>query len=224
MIRLKLVLVMLGGMLAFSGCQEFRVSKGATAEPLPVELNALEQNPIFEDPYLEIGDHWALYPYAVYEYKSDNSQFEPTENSEVNYTYYPIISYEHPYFLEFEEFIEKNIDRNLDNIPDEEFPSIEEFAVLVKTFSFKTYGQIPDDPVEEASIQGLIINRVEGLDAEEKALIQEAFPTIDPENLLILQAGRRPSSGIKSLGMIAGGGGVSLLGLGWLFLPRLKGA
>ena len=65
---------------------------------------------------------------------------------------------------------------------------------------------------EQATIRGVIVNRVESLGGEEKRLLSEKYPGIDFDRCWILQSGRRP----------AGSGGVLIL-LGFAAVAGLVG-
>lgn len=217
--RLKIIATVLGGMLAFFGFQEFRVSRGTSVEPVAVELSTLEEGTAPPNNHIKIGDHVAIYAGSVYEYSQDKSdKGPPRPSSKVTHAYYPIISESHPYFDRLNDLSEKHGGEA--NIPDAEYPTIDDFTVLVKTMEFKTIGAIPDGLTLEESVQGLIVNQIDGLDKEEKKLVRESFPKTDVENVIMIQAGRKPASLGKSLGMLGGGSLLALIGIGSFFLGR----
>jgi len=41
--KLNLAIIVIGGLIAFWGFEEFRISMGSTTEPMAVELSALEK-------------------------------------------------------------------------------------------------------------------------------------------------------------------------------------
>ena len=208
MIRLKLAAIVGGLVLAFFGVQEFRVSMGSSAEPLAVELAAIEGGETPAGNHVLIGEHVADYYGCVYEGEEGSDR--------VNHIYYPIISEDNSFFTELAAGIEKH--GNPNNIPEDEYPEINDFSVLVKSKRFKTTDSIPGGLASEDKVQGLVINLIDSLDAEEKKLIQIDFPTVDLDKVWIIEEGRKPVSMLASLGMIGGGGLLSLLGLGWLAL------
>lgn len=204
MFRVKLALIVIGGFVAFMGFEEFKVSSGASAEPVDVELASLEKGGELPNVHARITKHIAVYAGSVYEYEQGKYESGPPgAGSKVNHCYYPILSAEHPFI---EALANDNPDADLDN-----------FAVIIKTERFATVGSIPDgfDAVE--SIQGLVVNRITSLDSEEQDLVRQSFPNVDLNKLLILEDGRAPASIAKSGGMMAGGGLLSLVGLGLLF-------
>ena len=216
MFRLKIALIVLGGFLVWFGFKEFRVSSGTSSEPEVVDLAAFEKGEQPDNSCIQIQAHSAIYSASVYEYEASSySSNDPGPSAKVNHTYYPIISPSHPFNVRWDELAEKY--GSFDDVPEtEELPDLDTFVVLVKTERFKTVGAIPDNVVDESSVSGLLVNRISGLDNEEKDLVRQNFPTVDPDKLLILEEGRKPSSLFKSLGMLGGGLLLCVLGLGWL--------
>ena len=205
MLRIKLAAVFGGLVLAYFGIQEFRVSHGGSSEPTSTELATIEKGSAPANNHVEIGPHYAIYGGSVYQYtqgKYDHSA--PGSSTKVSYCYYPIISGEHP-------FIQAVMN-------EEEDPQFGDIAVIVKTHRFKTIGQIPEEIVEESSVKGLVVNRIESLDKEERKLLHENFPQVDFEKVLIVEDGRRPASLLKSAGMVGGGALISLIGVALFFL------
>ena len=152
--RLQIGLLLGGLFLAYLGVQEYRVSMGTTSEPTTLELRFVERGqPAPTNNHLVIGEHIADYADCVYEYEERSGR--------VTHTYYPIMSEIHPFFSELNELEAKYGD--LDNAPDEEWPAIDTFKVLIKTERFKTEGSIPDGLQYEDKVQGLLINLVESL-------------------------------------------------------------
>ena len=216
--RLKLIIIVAGGALGYIGYEEYTVSSKTGATPMEVELADLEKSTQLENNFVRIGKHWSLYPATIYEYETDSHVTRnPPSNSKVNHAYYPIISNSHPIFFKIQQLFVRY--GNEANIPDDQWPDINQFTVLVKTNKFKTIGSIPDDWVESDLVQGLVINRIENLDSEEKNLIRQNFPQIDLEQVLIVEQDREPSSRSKSWGMMGGGGILILLGV-FLFFKK----
>jgi len=210
MFRIKIAMIVLGGVLGFFGIQEFRVSSGTSSEPQHVELAQLEKGDIPKNTHLQIGSHYAVYGATIYEY--EQSKYEassgPSPSSKLTMCYYPIISLNHP-------FVEA-----MENDEDFEFGQL---AVLVKTKRFKKFGAIPDVLMtEENAVQGLVINTVDSLDREEEKLLKQRFPRIDVDNVLILQEGRKPTSLFASGGMILGGLALILVGGALFFVPAKR--
>jgi len=215
MFRVKIALVVIGGILCYFGYREFSVSRGATKDPLTVELMNLEKDSETGNSNLAVGEHWAIYPAVVYEYETSSPGEQVSDTSKVNFAYYPIISDKHQFFKKMMVLVAQYGD--VDSIPEKSFPSVDEFTVLVKTKRFGTVGSIPmDDWGEEKGVTGLVINRIKTLKGEERDLIQQSFPKVDLDKVLILEEGRTPTSSAGALGMIAGGALLIAMGILWM--------
>jgi len=149
---------------------------------------------------------------------TSNANEEPSEDTSVSYTYYPIISENHSYFFQIGALLQSF--GAADAIPENLWPEIKQFSVLVKTKRFEQIKDIPMDWKEDASVEGLVINRIESLNSEETDLVRQSFPEIDIEKILILEEGRKPSSKVKSFGMMGGGGVLAVVGVLLLFARR----
>lgn len=218
MFRLKLILIVVGGVLAFMGYEEFVVSQKTSDTAMEIALADIEKNQALDNYFVNVGPHWAVYPGLIYNYEASKyGSDEPKDSSKVNFAYYPIVSNDHPYVVATDALMEKY--GSAEAIPDEAWPAFKQFAVLVKTKRFKTVGQLPEDWGEEAYVEGLVVNVVDPLDTEESNLIRQSFPGIDLQRVLILEQGRTPSSSMQSIGMMAGGGILAILGL-FLMIPR----
>jgi hypothetical protein len=214
MFRLKLAMAIIGGVMVFYGFQEYRVSSGSSSTAESVNLAELEGGTELDNTYIKVGPHLAFYDGSIYVYESSEySNGEPGPSSKVNYTYYPIISLEHSFNVGLDEIAEKYGDNVPENV---KIPDLNTFSILVKTKRFSTIGAIPDYIEKELDIRGLVINRIHSLKSDEKRLINETFPTIDTNKILILEEGRRPSSFVFWGGLILGGLALIVVGLGWL--------
>ncbi|MGB0371144.1 MAG: hypothetical protein ACPGN3_07300 [Opitutales bacterium] len=221
MFRIKLALIIGGGVLAFLGFQEFTVSQTASLPAYEVELSELEESTELPNNYIKVGTHWSVYGGAIYEYElAKGSSDGPNDSSKVNYCYYPVVSNTHPYVVTTDQLFEKF--GGPENVPEAAWPEFKQFSVLVKTKRFDTIGSIPDDWLEAETIEGLVINRIASLDAEEEGLLRQSFPSINLDHVLILEEGRQPSPASTSFGMMGGGSALALLGLVWIVRPKRK--
>jgi len=206
--RVWIAAVVLGGMLAFYGYKEVKVSSGASGKATEMNLAGLEKGEDLANPHIRLDAHWALYPVCIFEYEGVG---QARDHHKVNYTYYPVISPEHPFLVTLAKLEEEYGD--LDKAPEEKLPEIEDFAVLVKTKRFGTVGAIPDDILPAESVQGLVVNRISKLETEECRLLRESFPKINLDKVLLLDSDRRPTSvlgsyGLMLLGLLVVAGGI----------------
>ena len=210
--RFRLVIGMIVGGLAlgYYGQRELRVGWGADSTPAAVELGALEDGAKPSSNYVRIGPHLRMYPECLYEYE-DEHNLGDTPSSKVTKAYYPIISTEHPFLKRLGELGDRH--GGLEKVPDDaNWPEIRNFAVLVKTKKFRRIGDIPDTAEDSESIAGLFVNDIESLGSEELKLLKEGFPGLDFSKVLILEAGRTPTSAGAALGMLAGAAALIVVG------------
>jgi hypothetical protein len=185
------LMMLVGGCLIWYGVLEQQAGGDASAVAVDVDLGDLEAGKALPGNHIKIGLHHCLYNASVFEYEDGSGK--PTSSSELVWLYSPIISDGHPYMKGLRELEKTHGD--LGNVPREaKWPRLENFAVLVKSEAYKTIGEAPKKRKYYESVSGLVINRIESLGDEEKALIRESFPNIDFEKILILEHGREPTS------------------------------
>jgi hypothetical protein len=160
-----------------------------------VDLADLEKGKPLLQNHIQFGPHIAVYLAAVYSCKLNDKD---KKNPPIDYSIYPIISHTNPMLAEWEAALAQK-DGN------DRVPQLTQLAVLIKTDKFKHLQEIPQQAKEEAHITGLVINRIRSLEADEAKLIHEQFPRVDLDRVLLLEEGRRPTTGSTSIGLMAGG-------------------
>ena len=186
-----LILMVIGGCLVYYGFLENRLSGDASPEPVGVSLADLEAGKPLPDAHIRIGLHHRMYAISVYEYEDDGGGLK--SDTPIYWTYYPIISDEHPYAKGVNDLRAKF--GSLDNVPKgTPWPALGEVAIVVKTEVFSTYGEIPRSRKYTEGIEGMVINEIESLGEEEEKLLSEGFPKMDFSKILILEEYRRPVS------------------------------
>ncbi len=190
-LRVLILFILLGAGALAAGYQELRLGKKAQKIASALELSDLEGGAAVSNYHVDIQKHWALYPYLIYVYEKgflDND--EPGDDTKIKYAYYPIISQQHP----FNQALDRLYDQYGADIPEDQVPAFNSFRVLVKTTRFKTLGAVPADWSLESNISGVFVNEIHKLDKDEKALLQENWPQLNIDDVLILEEGRKPSS------------------------------
>ena len=200
--KIAIVAVIIGGCLIWFGIQEYRVGADASTVPVPVELADLEAGKPLPDNHIRIGLNHCMYGSVVFEYESEEGKMKAS--SEVNWTYTPLISDQHPYMQKLRA-LEKRYG-GLNKIPNNaDWPVLGNFVVLLKSEVHKTVGDIPDVRMVYDSATGLVINEVDPLGEEEKRLIRQGLSGIDFDKVFIVEQWREPTSAGASIGIIAGG-------------------
>jgi hypothetical protein len=88
--------------------------------------------------------------------------------------------------------------------------------VIVKTKHVTKEDELPSFRAR-ARLEGMVINRIEGIGGEEKQILAKDYPGINFEKCIILEEGRQPSAG--GMLFLMGGGGLALVLVGgWLLL------
>lgn len=199
------------------------MSSSASPQAVACPLANLEAGRKPGDNHIALGPHYRLYPACVYESQADRNTIgisEPDGSEKVNYAYYPVISDQHPFIVALNEGIETY--GSIEAIPDAEFPTLDSFSVLIKSKKFRRIGDIPDDWPLHQDLHGLVINSINSLDGEEKNLLRDSFPSMRFDDLVIIEHDRKPASNTRSLGMMAGGFGITAFGL-WLGKASILG-
>ena len=210
MVRGGVVLLILGVVLGYYATQELRVSSGSQGEPLTVDLAKLEACETPESNYVRVGEHLPSYNGAVYRTtKQSGNQVAPT--TPISYCYYPIISTSHPFTQAMRRLQTGEVQNGVPEIPE-----LSNFRVLVRSHRFDAVGEIPDTFTTCASVDGLIINRISPLAADEANLIKKSFPKLNLDEVLILEEDRKPTSMWAGIAMMVGafalaGGGIGLI-------------
>lgn len=215
-----IVLFALGSVLAARGEAEAKVSALSTPEPLEVDLAQLEGNDRPQNCHLNIGPHYACYFCTVYSYRRPkNSTRDPEATTPLTFAYYPIVSRSNPEIQNL-----AGIENAADPDDEPEPPALPTgFSVLVKTTRFKTLGDLPTVSARaETGVEGLVINILDPIQSDERKLIQDQFPNLDMNKILILEEGRKPSTATTAKLMIYGGlaakVGAGLVPLGMLLV------
>jgi hypothetical protein len=203
--RFRLLLIIGGIMLTYSGWQEMTLSRHAKDEPVEISTVDLESGKIPENCHVVVKDAVALYPSSVYHYKkSKYSTKAPDESTRITDALYPVISKKHPFFQAL--MTGKTSDKQLEE-------ALSSFGVIVKTTSFGTVGGIPQQMKDGVQLQGLILNHIEKLDSKDEQLLRNSFPKLDPTKVVILEEARKPKGMLISIGMMVGGVILAILAL-----------
>ena len=218
MLRLKLAMIIVGVLAAAYGYGEYNLAKQSTPDPLQVDLATLEAGQVPDNRHLQVGEHWVIYDELFYTYETKKGR-DIDENTKVTESFYPVISTSHPFFEDLRGLAAEH--GGLESIPDEVWPQLSGFKLMVRTKRYKNIGSIPEGGWEKAeSVHGLVVDHK--FDSDEMSVIHSSFPGMNMAAVLVLEEGRKPASTTKSFGFMGGGAGASLLGIASLFMGRRK--
>ncbi len=197
------------------GFQEMRLAQGADAEPAALTLEAIEQGVEVDNAHVILSEYIGVTDELIYYCTTSKYSQEIKETTKVDYTYTPLVSENHPFINKFIEVLNKYPEG--EEVPESEYPKLNEFTVLLKSKRYETVADLPYEYLQDETAQGIFINKIESLDGEELNLLQGSFPDLDFDQVLILEEGREPASAGSFIGMMAGGVVLSILGLIWFF-------
>ncbi|MCG8590202.1 MAG: hypothetical protein MJE66_12995 [Proteobacteria bacterium] len=216
MIYIKLFIVVIGAAMAANGWEELQLGEGASAEAQLTELATLESGQWPADRHLQIGEHWRLYDQLVYSYELKTGQ-ELNDSTRLTHVYYPVISLDHGVIREIGQLAE--LYNGAENIPDEQMPELEKYAMLVKSEAFSTFGSLPEPTWQPGEpIHGMMVNGFDSFSSEEQQLLQESFPNLILGSVVILEEGRTPTPVSTAYGLMGGGGLMALAGVASFFM------
>ncbi|MCM8528868.1 MAG: hypothetical protein NE327_20260 [Lentisphaeraceae bacterium] len=201
--RFILAIIIGGGFLSYTGYQEYVVSSNTKSTPSKVKVEDLEKGVKLKNNYVQLEEHIALIGGCVYSCKLKKGEHAIKNSSTVEYCYYPLISYEHPYLKEQDRLIEKYGKYEL--IPAKELPKLKDIKVLVKSTKYSTVGSIPKEVDHKSNFRGLVVNSIDSVKPDEASLLRESFPGMNVSKVIIIEQDRKPSSVLVSMLMMAGG-------------------
>ena len=218
--RVMIVLVVGGIALAVFGWMEYQVSKDATSDPQRMDVAEFEKAGAIRNNHVELGPHIRFYGAAVYEAQVPTAGSEPTDSSKCNYAYIPVMDPNHPVWKRVEELQAK--EEAGEDVPDDAWPDITDFRILIKCKRFKTVGDIPDTVEGHGPMRGLVVSRVTSLDSDERRLLKESWPDVDFSKIVIIEEDRSPLPVTLTMAMMGGGGLLVLAPLGILLVMRRR--
>ena len=200
------LVIVVGIALLFVGIMELRLSAKALPEPQTISYQQLASQGYGRNAHIRLTNFVPVTDWLIYCSQSDEA------DGPWSYVYFPAIADDNPWG---DEVIEALLaDRKVTTMP-------RDIHVLLKVMSVKDAEDLNtklaacmDQP--DHAIQGTIINEIHSVKKKEKALLQQSYPGIDVEKVLILEVGRTPRK-LLGLGLTGGGGVCALVGL-WLLI------
>lgn len=193
MIRLKLLIIVLGGMAMFFGFQEGRLASKCSSEPHKMTCEELAKNGPGDNANIELTD-FVVGENFVYEQdgktKAWNHVWVPLHELDMR-TAIQLMG-EHPVL-----------------------PTT--FRVLMKTSKAKSVEQI-DNIQKGGTIKGLVVNNITKISGKELDLLQSSYRGTDFSKVWIIDHERSPHGYLFAAGAMLGG--LLLAGVGvWSFIP-----
>lgn len=206
-----------GCFLVFMGCQESKLSSGASSEPQEITAEALIKNGYGENAHVKVTDIIMFNDY-VYEANED----APNKFTKV---WIPAVEASHPWSVEVDQQIMAEMAANNGELTPasierlNQMPYPKDFGIILISDEPTSQAQV-DTFIEQESVQGLIVNKIDKLSGEELKYLKQSYPNVDPANVIIIEHDRKPAGGGKVYGFIGGGIVLMLLGPGLLLMGR----
>ena len=206
--RILLIIIVLGGMLAWFGFQEWRLASAASTTPKTITCADLEKNGPGDNAHVVLTDFLLCPSGFVYESSKGNDS---------NYTkiWIPAV----PLHGEYMEQLKKLADSGKDMA---HVPPPTNVRVIVRSSHVHNDGEL-EKLGDRDTIQGLIVNKVDSLGSKEREILAGQYPGINLDTCWILDEGRSPKSFGVAGGMIGGGAVLALIGVGGFVLSAKKG-
>lgn len=211
-------LSMLGLLLIIAGLLVANRDRGAARDPVACDMAQLEKGQSLPNIHAMIGPHLRVYGKSFF-YAEAPISGTPAPSAEVEFTYVPLVSMEHPFAKKL--LASAKQPANIGSIPKQSWPALEKFVVLLRTDRFNTVVEIPQTVEYAPSAHGLFFVNVGSLDEHESEVIRKALPNVDSSKVLILLEDTSPASPLMPWAL--GVAGLSLIGLGVLLVVRTKG-
>jgi hypothetical protein len=207
MFRLKIAIVVIGGVLTFFGFQELRLRSVVKSDPQTITCADLGEHGPGDNANVIMSDFLLCDFSYVYEQREHSRNWEKV--------WVPAV----PLEGEYHQMILSRL--KPDGSIDGEIPPPKDVKVIVQSSQVMNEGALTKLAADE-TLPGLIINEIASLGSEEQKLLRESYPGVDFNKVYILEHMRKPQHAGLSAAMV--GGGVLLAGVGVLsfFLGRKR--
>ena len=216
MIRFALALVIGGAVLTFFGYNEHKLASAAASDPQSITAADLAANGPGENAHVAVTDAYILDSYSAYYYEDKPSEFEKV--------WIPAISMDDPYVAKIDELVAAAEANNPD---DPDYTAVLELSyptnikLVIYSEELKSEGQV-EAFMQQTNVTGLVMNELEKLDGEELTQLREMYPSLNTDNVYLIEHNRKPKSTGTTMLMMVGGVLLILAGPGLFFLGRNK--
>lgn len=178
-----------------------------------MELSDLEAGQPLPNIHLRLGRHWKVWDELYYSYEIEPDEDPNAPGTKVTYAFYPLVPDVHPHSQAYA--LPGELYESAEDVPEDAWPVLQDFAVLVRTKEFRTVGALPEtgEWQDAEELTGLVVNEIRPLKTDERDLLTQAYPAINLESVLVVEEGRRPETATSCFVWMALGGGAILLGL-----------
>ncbi len=193
MVRLKLALIIGGGVLVFFGIQEWRLGSGCKSEAQKIKCSDLEAKGPGENAHIILTDF--CLPNSSIIYNKD------TKSGKYTCIWVPAVPNEGDYVKQYREAMQAGTQPS----------GPTGIKVIVESKNVKNDAQL-DEFGNKTEIEGTIVNKIESLGSDERKLLVSSYPGSSIDACYILEEGRKPAGTGALAGFLLGG--LALVGVG----------
>jgi hypothetical protein len=194
-----------GGVLVFFGVQEMRLSKAAKAEPQSITAAELIKSGPGDNAHVVMKDFILCGNAFVYQAKKGGGAWKNV--------WVPAVPMGGEYHKKLVEMLKP------DGTLNGSLPTPTDIRLIVKSSKVSNEQEM-GSLADQDTLQGVIVNKIESLGGEQKKILKESYPSINFDNVLILEHARSPATAGKSFGFIGGGALLSCMGVLGFFKSR----
>ena len=205
--RIRAILILFGVMLFVMGFRELQLRGLAKSAPQLISCENLADDGPGGNAFVRLSDYMLCDFDFVYA-SEDEAGRKWTD------AWVPVVPSDGAYAREVQQ-IRAEYGDNAD------FPSPQDFNVILWLPSAKSFKDVSEAASLDA-LQGMVINKVDPLDTDERRYLEETYPQVDIRQCWVLQLGRRPAGMATLAGLF--GGGTILIGacLLWIWLAHRR--
>jgi hypothetical protein len=197
--RILLAMIVLGGAMAFAGVQQMRLAGAAKPQAQAMSCAKLIRDGVGDNAHVLLTDFIWVDSGIVTETGKRGTAWKNV--------WVPVV----PFGGEYHKQVLATLDTATGALPANQ-PKPTDIRVIVQS------SRVADEAALEAlakqdTLDGVVVNKISSLGSKQKQILAESYPGVNFDNVLVLEHGRVPWSSGKSVGTIAGGAVLSLLGV-----------
>ena len=201
-----------GGLCIYMGIKEFKLCEKALPEPQTISYQQLVERGYGQNAHVRLTNAVPVTEWLICRGKDDKTGEGPWDA-----VYFPAVADDNPWVNEAAEALQAG--RQLTTTPQDIRVLLGFMRVKNAKVLHAKLAKHMDRP--DPAIQGTIINEVYGVHSDTKKLLQQSYPGINTETMLILHVDRKPST-TQAMGLFVGGGAGILAGLVMVVIYRLR--
>lgn len=204
-IRLAIILVVLGGMAAYYGVQEWRLAASASATPQEISLKDLIARGPGDNAHILLKEFIPCDNY-IYSKKENNNNWDEV--------WVPVIPPDALPKLE-------NLKLGPGALPLQQQIAPGNVQAIIKSTHIHNETEL-ERLEKQPTLQGMVVNKISSIGSEEKTKLIESYPGTDFNRCLIIEDGRTPAGMGLVVASLGGGGVLVLVGIGLALLGLLR--